>query len=72
MIAIILGAFHALKKFAVEQLATFETGVYQMYHVVLLFIGLYDELTDAVKKNNLLFSTSGDFILWFDLFIGYK
>jgi uncharacterized membrane protein YgdD (TMEM256/DUF423 family) len=55
MIAIILGAFgaHALKKFlAVEQLATFETGVrYQMYHALfLLFIGLYDELTDAVKK----------------------
>ena len=55
MIAIILGAFgaHALKKFlAVEQLATFETGVrYQMYHALfLLFIGLYNELTDAVKK----------------------
>lgn len=55
MIAIILGAFgaHALKKFlVVEQLATFETGVrYQMYHALfLLFIGLYDELTDAVKK----------------------
>ena len=55
MLAIILGAFgaHALKKFlAVEQLATFETGVrYQMYHALfLLFIGLYDELTDAVKK----------------------
>ena len=55
IIAIILGAFgaHALKKFlAVEQLATFETGVrYQMYHALfLLFIGLYDELTDAVKK----------------------
>lgn len=55
MIAIILGAFgaHALKKFlAVEQLATFETGVrYQMYHALfLLFIGLFDELTDAVKK----------------------
>lgn len=55
MIAIILGAFgaHALKKFlAVEQLATFETGIrYQMYHALfLLFIGLYDELTDAVKK----------------------
>ena len=55
MIAIILGAFgaHALKKFlAVEQLATFETGVrYQMYHALfLLFIGLYDELTEAVKK----------------------
>ena len=55
MLAIILGAFgaHALKKFlAVEQLATFETGVrYQMYHALfLLFIGLYNELTDAVKK----------------------
>ncbi len=55
MIAIILGAFgaHALKKFlSIEQLATFETGVrYQMYHALfLLFIGLYDELTDAVKK----------------------
>ncbi|MFV8356229.1 DUF423 domain-containing protein [Flavobacterium sp. XS1P32] len=55
IIAIILGAFgaHGLKKFlAVEQLATFETGVrYQMYHALfLLFIGLYDELTDAVKK----------------------
>ena len=55
MIAIILGAFgaHALKKYlAVEQLATFETGVrYQMYHALfLLFIGLFDELTDAVKK----------------------
>ena len=55
MIAIILGAFgaHALKKFlSIEQLATFETGVrYQMYHALfLLFIGLFDELTDAVKK----------------------
>ena len=55
MIAIILGAFgaHALKKFlAVEQLATFETGVrYQMYHALfLLFIGLFDALTDSIKK----------------------
>ena len=55
MIAIILGAFgaHALKKFlAVEQLATFETGVrYQMYHALfLLFIGLFDVLTETVKK----------------------
>ena len=55
MIAIILGAFgaHALKKFlSIAQLATFETGVrYQMYHALfLLFIGLFDELTDAVKK----------------------
>ena len=55
MIAIILGAFgaHALKKIlSIAQLATFETGVrYQMYHALfLLFIGLFDELTDAVKK----------------------
>lgn len=55
MIAIILGAFgaHALKKFlSIEQLATFETGVrYQMYHALfLLFIGLFDVLTDSVKK----------------------
>ena len=55
MIAIILGAFgaHALKKFlSIEQLATFETGVrYQMYHALfLLFIGLFDALTDSVKK----------------------
>ena len=55
MIAIILGAFgaHALKKFlSTEQLATFETGVrYQMYHALfLLFIGLFDALTDSVKK----------------------
>jgi len=55
MIAIILGAFgaHALKKFlSIAQLATFETGVrYQMYHALfLLFIGLFDELTDVVKK----------------------
>jgi hypothetical protein len=58
-----------LKKFlAVEQLATFETGALpNVSCVVLLFIGLYDELTDAVK-NNLLFSTKWrDFILWFDL-----
>ena len=55
MIAIILGAFgaHTLKKFlSVEQLTTFETGVrYQMYHALfLLFIGLFDALTDSVKK----------------------
>ena len=55
MIAIILGAFgaHALKKFlSIAQLATFETGVrYQMYHALfLLFIGLFDALTDSVKK----------------------
>ena len=55
MIAIILGAFgaHALKKFlSIEQLATFETGVrYQMYHALfLLFISLFDVLTDSVKK----------------------
>lgn len=55
MLAIILGAFgaHALKKFlAVEQLATFETGVrYQMYHALfLLFISLFDTLTDSIKK----------------------
>ena len=55
MIAIILGAFgaHALKKFlSIEQLATFETGVrYQMYHALfLLFISLFDVLTDSIKK----------------------
>ena len=55
MIAIILGAFgaHALKKFlSIEQLATFETGVrYQMYHALfLLFISLFDVITDSVKK----------------------
>lgn len=55
MIAIILGAFgaHALKKFlSIAQLATFETGVrYQMYHALfLLFIGLFDVLTETVKK----------------------
>jgi uncharacterized membrane protein YgdD (TMEM256/DUF423 family) len=45
MIAIILGAFgaHALKKFlAVEQLATFETGVrYQMYHALFYCLSVY-------------------------------
>ena len=64
MIAIILGAFgaHALKKFlAVEQLATFETGVrYQMYHaLLLLFIGLFDELTDFARKTIYYLVVSG-------------
>jgi uncharacterized membrane protein YgdD (TMEM256/DUF423 family) len=56
MTAIILGAFgaHALKKvIAIEQLATFETGVrYQMYHAFfLLFVGIVPSLTQKTKKN---------------------
>jgi uncharacterized membrane protein YgdD (TMEM256/DUF423 family) len=55
MIAIILGAFgaHALKKIlAIEQLATFETGVrYQMYHALfLLFIGTTTIINQKRKK----------------------
>ena len=55
MIAIILGAFgaHALKKvLAIDQLATFETGVkYQMYHALfLLFIGILTNLNQKTKK----------------------
>jgi uncharacterized membrane protein YgdD (TMEM256/DUF423 family) len=55
MTAIILGAFgaHALKKYlAVEQLASFETGVkYQMYHALfLLFLGTTSLIGEKAKK----------------------
>ena len=53
MIAIILGAFGALKKvLTLDQLATFETGVrYQTYHAIfLLFIGILTDLPQKTKK----------------------
>jgi hypothetical protein len=57
MIAIILGAFRSscLKKIPLRAVGHFETGVLpNVSCVVLLFIGLYDELTDAVKKQSII------------------
>jgi hypothetical protein len=51
-----LGAFgaHALKKFlAVRAVGHFGRTLPNVSCVVLLFIGLYDELTDAVKKQSI-------------------
>jgi uncharacterized membrane protein YgdD (TMEM256/DUF423 family) len=56
IIAIVFGAFgaHKLKELLTPQsLSSFETGVrYQMYHVfLLLFLGLYDGISDTAKKS---------------------
>lgn len=56
IIAIVFGAFgaHKLKELLTPQsLSSFETGVrYQMYHVfLLLFLGLYDGVSETVKKS---------------------
>ena len=56
IIAIVFGAFgaHKLKELLTPQsLSSFETGVrYQMYHVfLLLFLGLYDGVSDTAKKS---------------------
>ena len=64
MLAIILGAFgaHALKKvLALDQLATFETGVrYQTYHALfLLLIGIMPNLTQKAKKYIYYFTVFG-------------
>ena len=64
MLAIILGAFgaHALKKvLALDQLATFETGVrYQTYHALfLLLIGIMPNLTQKAKKCIYYFTVFG-------------
>lgn len=68
MLAIILGAFgaHALKKvLAIDELATFETGVkYQMYHAIfLLFIGMNDKIVEKTKKTVYILTVVG--ILFF-------
>lgn len=68
MTSIVLGAFgaHALKQtLAMEQLATFETGVkYQMYHALfLLFVGLNEHISNKTKKTILVLSIFG--ILFF-------
>ena len=64
MLAIILGAFgaHALKKvLALDQLATFETGVrYQTYHALfLLLIGIMPNITQKAKKYIYYFTVFG-------------
>jgi hypothetical protein len=62
MIAIILGAFgaHALKKFLVRAVGHFWNGrTLPNVSCVFIVYRFIDELTDAVKKNN-LFST-----MWF-------
>lgn len=64
VIAIILGAFgaHKLKELLPEQsLNAFETGVrYQMYHVfLLLFLAVFTEVTESVKKKVYLFTVVG-------------
>jgi uncharacterized membrane protein YgdD (TMEM256/DUF423 family) len=56
IIAIVFGAFgaHKLKELLTPQsLLSFETGVrYQMYHVFfLLFLGMYDGVSEAAKKS---------------------
>jgi len=68
MLAIILGAFgaHALKKvLAIDELATFETGIkYQMYHAIfLLFIGMNDKIVEKTKKTIYILTVVG--ILFF-------
>ena len=64
IIAIILGAFgaHKLKELLSEEsLNAFETGVrYQMYHVfLLLFLAVFSEITESVKKKVYLFAMVG-------------
>ena len=62
--AIILGAVgaHKLKELLPEEsLNSFETGVrYQMYHVfLLLFLAVFSEITESVKKKVYLFAMVG-------------
>lgn len=73
ILAIILGAFgaHALKKkFTVDQLSSFETGVkYQMYHaILLLIIGLNFPLVNILEQWMVFFVIVGVILFSFSIY----
>jgi len=73
MFAIILGAFgaHGLEKLVpADAVETFEVGVrYQMYHALfLLFLGLWPQGSDRIKKQVLLMVVVGVVLFSFSIY----